>query len=74
MNTTSGVELATLSRGKRLLSEVRRQEKKGSFTEIFYSRLMALSTRDEKLKIELFRFVDALPALKSPESVAPGSP
>ncbi|WP_395088093.1 proline dehydrogenase family protein [Armatimonas sp.] len=70
MSTTSGVELATLSRGKRLLSEVRRQEKKGSFTEIFYSRLMALSTRDEKLKIELFRFVDALPALKSPESVA----
>ena len=64
------VEQATQSRGKRLLSEVRRQEKKGSATEIFYSKLMALSTRDEKLKIELFRFVDALPALKSPESVA----
>jgi len=64
------VEQATQARGKRLLADVRRQEKKGSLTEVFYSRLMALSTRDEKLKVELFRFVDALPALKSPESVA----
>ncbi|MCX6366585.1 MAG: proline dehydrogenase family protein [Armatimonadetes bacterium] len=70
MSTSMAVEQATQSRGKRLLCEVRRQEKKGSATEIFYSKLMALSTRDEKLKIELFRFVDALPALKSPESVA----
>lgn len=70
MSVSMSVERATQARGKRLLADVRRQEKKGSLTEVFYSRLMALSTRDEKLKVELFRFVDALPALKSPESVA----
>lgn len=70
MSVSMSVEQATQARGKRLLADVRRQEKKGSLTEVFYSRLMALSTRDEKLKVELFRFVDALPALKSPESVA----
>ena len=58
------------TRGKKLLGEVRRQEAKGSPTEWFYDNLMALTTKDEKLKVELFRFVDALPALKSPESVA----
>jgi RHH-type proline utilization regulon transcriptional repressor/proline dehydrogenase/delta 1-pyrroline-5-carboxylate dehydrogenase len=63
------IEQAVQSGGRILLSEVRRQETKGSFTEWFYNQLMALSTKDETLKIELFRFVDALPALKSPESV-----
>lgn len=70
MAVSTSIEQATQTRGRRLLSDVQRQEKKGSLTEVFYSRLMALSTRDEKLKVELFRFVDALPALKSPESVA----
>ncbi|MGC4045915.1 MAG: proline dehydrogenase family protein [Armatimonas sp.] len=63
------IEQAVQSGGRVLLAEVRRQEKKGSLTEWFYDQLMALSTKDETLKIELFRFVDALPALKSPESV-----
>ncbi|MFY7952099.1 MAG: proline dehydrogenase family protein, partial [Armatimonadaceae bacterium] len=31
---------------------------------------MALATRDDRLKVEMFRFVDALPALHSGESVA----
>ena len=64
------IEATTQSRGRLLLSDVRSQERKGSFQEWLYGQLMALSTRDEKLKIELFRFVDALPALKSPESVS----
>jgi RHH-type proline utilization regulon transcriptional repressor/proline dehydrogenase/delta 1-pyrroline-5-carboxylate dehydrogenase len=29
----------------------------------FYQRLMALSMRDEQLKLQLFRFVDVLPSL-----------
>jgi len=30
----------------------------------FYQRLMALSMRDERLKVQLFRFVDVLPSLR----------
>lgn len=65
----SGVENDTQAKGKRLLREVQHQEKKGSFSEWFYGMIMGLSTSDEKLKVELFRFVDALPALKKPETV-----
>ena len=66
----TGIEISVQARGRRLLSEVRRQETKGTPTEWFYGKLMALTTREESLKVELFRFVDALPALKSPESVS----
>jgi RHH-type proline utilization regulon transcriptional repressor/proline dehydrogenase/delta 1-pyrroline-5-carboxylate dehydrogenase len=31
----------------------------------FYQRLMALSMRDEQLKLQLFRFVDVLPSLRT---------
>ena len=64
------LEPALQTIGAALLSEVRNQETKGRISDVFYDRLMELSTRDEKLKVELFRFVDALPALKTPESVA----
>jgi len=30
----------------------------------FYQRLMALSMRDERFKVQLFRFVDVLPSLR----------
>src|SRR5207237_9725350 len=30
----------------------------------FYQRLMTLSMRDERLKVQLFRFVDVLPSLR----------
>jgi len=67
---TLALEPALQTIGASLLSEVRNQETKGRISDVFYDRLMELSTRDEKLKVELFRFVDALPALKTPESVA----
>ncbi|MBC8103868.1 MAG: bifunctional proline dehydrogenase/L-glutamate gamma-semialdehyde dehydrogenase, partial [Cytophagales bacterium] len=64
------LETDTQARGQSLLAEVRRQEKKGRPSDWFYDQLMALTTKDDSLKIELFRFVDALPALKTPEAVA----
>ena len=67
---TLALEPALQTIGASLLTEVRNQETKGRISDVFYDRLMELSTRDEKLKVELFRFVDALPALKTPESVA----
>ena len=64
------LEADTQARGRTLLAAVQNQERKASATEWLYSRLMALTTADDKLKVELFRFVDALPALKTPQAVA----
>ncbi len=64
------LERATQERGRVLLAGLRREEKRvGKVTDAFYDRLIALTTGDDKLKVELFRFVDALPALKTPEAV-----
>ena len=69
--TPNRVEELTQSKGRILLTGLRREEKKiASPSDAFYDALMALTTADEKLKVELFRFVDALPALKSDESVS----
>src|SRR5215470_7158408 len=35
----------------------------------FYQRLMALSMRDEQLKLQLFRFVDVLPSLRTSREI-----
>jgi len=35
-----------------------------------YSRLMELTTSDEATKVQLFRFVDVLPSLKTPHAIA----
>ncbi|GAB4463360.1 MAG: L-glutamate gamma-semialdehyde dehydrogenase [Armatimonadaceae bacterium] len=67
---SSAVEQETQTRGRRLLREVRRQENRGGLQEWFYNQVMALSTSDERLKVELFRFVDALPALQTPEAIS----
>ena len=40
----------------------------------FYQRLMALSMRDEQLKLQLFRFVDVLPSLGSSGEIRRASP
>ena len=65
------LEATTQEKGRVLLAALRREERKvASPTDAFYDAVMALTTADDKLKVELFRFVDALPALKSDESVA----
>src|SRR5438128_12112747 len=35
----------------------------------FYQRLMALSMRDERFKVQLFRFVDVLPSLRNSREI-----
>ena len=57
-------------RGRVLLDDIRAQEGRGRLAEILLDQTMALATRDDRLKVELFRFVDALPALHSGASVA----
>ena len=70
VESTDVIERAVQKKGRSLLADLRREEKRiPSPADAFYDGLMALTTADEKLKVELFRFVDALPALKSDESV-----
>ena len=66
----SPLEADTQKRGRILFADVEKQEKRKTAADYFYDRLMALSTSDETLKVELFRFVDALPALHTPEAVS----
>lgn len=68
--TPDAVEQDTQARGRRLLAAIRREEGRGTPVDWLYKQVMALSTRDEGLKVEMFRFVDALPALHTPEAVS----
>jgi RHH-type proline utilization regulon transcriptional repressor/proline dehydrogenase/delta 1-pyrroline-5-carboxylate dehydrogenase len=63
------LEASTQSHGSALLSALR-EHAGGNGTDWFYDRLMQLSTADEATKVQLFQFVDVLPALKTPHAVA----
>ncbi len=52
-------------RGRRIFELVDRHPESLLSRAGFYQRLMALSMRDEQLKLELFRFVDVLPSLRT---------
>ncbi len=67
----AATEKETQARGRALFEGLRREEKRGgSPLDWFYDQLMAVTTADDKLKVEMFRFVDALPALHTPEAVS----
>jgi RHH-type proline utilization regulon transcriptional repressor/proline dehydrogenase/delta 1-pyrroline-5-carboxylate dehydrogenase len=51
-----------------MLEEVS-QHKQGFFWNDFDAKMMDWAMRDERLKVQLFRFVDVLPMLKTPEDV-----
>src|SRR2546430_15823892 len=51
-------------RGKRIFKLVDEHPEPLFSKAGFYQRLMALSMRDERFKVELFRFVDVLPSLR----------
>ncbi|MFM7320376.1 MAG: proline dehydrogenase family protein [Armatimonadota bacterium] len=53
-----------------LLAAVRHQERAGRPADLLLDAVMGLATKDDRTKVELFRFVDALPALHSGASVA----
>ncbi|MBI2300925.1 MAG: L-glutamate gamma-semialdehyde dehydrogenase, partial [Armatimonadetes bacterium] len=63
------VERATQSHGRALLTALRAQAHH-SVTDRVYDWLLRLVTADERLKLDLFRFVDVLPALHGPHAVA----
>ena len=69
-STVDRLERDTQRRGRALFADVRRQERRRGPSELLYSWIMSLTTADERLKVELFRFVDALPSLKNPDAVS----
>src|SRR4051812_29633637 len=64
-----GIESLTQKIGRGLLADLRRSVPHRPVDWVS-DQLLALTTANEKLKVELFRFVDALPALRTDESVA----
>jgi RHH-type proline utilization regulon transcriptional repressor/proline dehydrogenase/delta 1-pyrroline-5-carboxylate dehydrogenase len=56
-------------RGKRIFDLVDRHPEPLFSKAGFYQRLMALSMRDEQLKLQLFRFVDVLPSLRTSREI-----
>ncbi len=66
--SAQAIESVTQDLGKHLLAALRKHGR-GGIAESLYAQMLKLSTSDEKLKVELFRFVDVLPTLKTPEAV-----
>src|SRR5262245_49054146 len=55
--------------GTELLQSARR-ERSGILSKAFWSgKLIDWALKDEAFKVQLFRFVDAFPALRSPEEI-----
>src|SRR5438128_3271953 len=63
-----GIEESTQAIGRELLAALRAEERGARVG--FYDRLAEWAMRDEALKVQLFRFIDALPSLRSAEAVA----
>ncbi len=67
----SGMDLESRTReiGRELLADVR-QRRDEVFSRRFWSdRFMQRAMQDDAFKVQLFRFVDVFPALRSPEAV-----
>ena len=62
-------------RGRRIFELVDKNPESVFSKAGFYQRLMTLSMRDEETKLQLFRFVDVLPSLRTSggnRSASPG--
>ncbi len=68
-NVRSAVEVLTQTIGRELLANRRESQPQIWQRRWWDDRLMAWSMQDEELKVQLFRFVDVLPMLRSADSV-----
>ena len=65
----SALQMETERRGEQILELVDRHPE-SIFTKAgFYQRMMAISMKDEAFKVQMFRFVDVLAALKKPADI-----
>lgn len=70
LKTTSSFEENVYNLGKEIFKSVK-TTKNSFFDRSFWSsKMMELGMKDEKLKIQLFRFVDVLPMIKTDEQLA----
>ena len=68
--TAPGEEARTQAIGRELFAAMDRQHGFGGLRERVYDGVMQWTMRDEALKTPLFRLMDVLPALRTPEQVA----
>jgi len=68
MSSDAAIEQRTQQIGRQLLADLRRQSPHRPMDWVA-DRLLGITTSNERLKVELFRFVDALPALTTPSDV-----
>ncbi|HPP73929.1 MAG TPA: L-glutamate gamma-semialdehyde dehydrogenase [Armatimonadota bacterium] len=66
--TVSSVEEKTKQIGRQIFDRVS-QQKKGFFHADLDARMMDWAMKDEDMKVQLFRFVDVLPMLKTSEDI-----
>lgn len=63
------IEVRTQTIGRELFANLERSEPQVWQRQWWDDRLLAWSMRDERLKVQLFRFVDCLPMLQTPDAV-----
>lgn len=66
--TQTNVEERTREIGRQIFARVSKQ-KRGFFHGDLDSKIMDWTMKDEKLKVQMFRFVDVLPMLKTPDEI-----
>ena len=69
VNLAVDIEALTQQLGQQLLAALRRNQHTG-LADALYEQMLKLATHDDRLKIELFRFVDVLPSLQTSNMVS----
>src|SRR3954468_12771850 len=65
----AAIEALTQSIGREIFANLEHTQPQVWERRWWDDRLLAWSMRDEQLKVQLFRFVDVLPMLQSPDAV-----
>src|SRR5215212_1542328 len=70
MTSDQRLEARTREIGRQIFARVREERPMPGTAAWWDEKMMGLTMRDEGVKIQLFRFVDALPALRSPSQIS----
>ena len=66
----SRLEARTREIGRQIFARVREEQPAVGTAPWWDEKMMGLTMREEGVKIQLFRFVDALPALRTPRQIS----
>jgi len=70
MTSDQRTEARTREIGRQIFARVREERPMAGSAAWWDEKMMGLTMRDEGVKIQLFRFVDALPALRTPSQIS----